>query len=474
MGLFDGINYSYSGGGGLLGSLLYPTQKTENIFATQRAQSLQEQNEEFERREQAQREADASRQGRMWSRAGQPMQQQFGAAATPFNFNGPGSMTSIDPAQLTGFPAPIQPTPFAPQMPAPVQFAPATVAQAPTTPQPQAVPAQVNDIAVGGYQMPRFGTVADFTPQQPTDASARSRLPAAAAPAAAMPDNSPGRFEAGLRGFTDNIQAGPIGALLGGLGGAITGRVAPSAQDVQRATYQAAIANGLDPNKALLVATNPKAFEAYSQQLFGPKNTPKSFEEAAVQEALANKGGSGSTALADAQKRFEANKIESEAAKKKATTIAEKQGELAVSLPDALARVEQSIKQIDELAAHPGKYWNTGAASIIPAIPGQAGADFNARVKQLKGGAFLEAYKQLRGTGSISEKEGAKAEAAIARLDQSTSEKDFDRSLSDIRQVLVEGYKRAQEMAGNQSPQSYQMPVGHSRTIGGVTIKRVN
>jgi hypothetical protein len=55
--------------------------------------------------------------------------------------------------------------------------------QQPSSPAPQAPVNQVQDANVGGYSMPRFGSVADYTPQPgPTDVSAQSRQPQMQAP----------------------------------------------------------------------------------------------------------------------------------------------------------------------------------------------------------------------------------------------------------------------------------------------------
>jgi len=69
----------------------------------------------------------------------------FNSGATPLPGMAPGILQSAQPQQ----------PPAAPEQP-PVN--------------------QVNDIGVGGYQMPRMGSVADYTPQaSPTDVSAQSR-----------------------------------------------------------------------------------------------------------------------------------------------------------------------------------------------------------------------------------------------------------------------------------------------------------
>lgn len=374
----------------------------------------------------------------------------------------------------TGAPA-FMPTPTLPQPQAP----------APVAPQPQLE----NPIAVGNYQMPRIGNPDQFVPQQ-------VNLPSAAT-------LTQGQFPSQSQMQSSNdlppaLQTpSPLTRLLNpnGLIAKLTGNdTRTQAQQNLTAQFnalrQALVQSGLSPqeaqSKAMVAILNPKAGEAIFTQAFGNKEPPKTVEEFAVRNAWEARNGmtprgiaaggqpGGPSGLPTTLADLEKYKTDQKAAEKRATTIAEKQGEAAAALPDTLARAEQTIKQIDELKNHPAKGYRTGMGSILPAVPGFKGVDFDERVAQMKGSAFLDAYKMLRGTGAISEKEGAKAEQAQARLSQAKDQKDFDQALDDLRSVVVSGYERAQKMAGEETVTPYQMPVGQSRSIGGVTIKRIN
>jgi hypothetical protein len=371
----------------------------------------------------------------------------------------------------------------------------------PTLPQAQAPapqPQLENPIAVGNYQMPRIGNPDQYVPQQamtpsnatPTQGQLQQPPQNGTQP---LPQNLPPALGGRPDGFFDRINTGLQsigngGSLIGALTGNRTDPQSVSQKNLTaqfQALHQALMQSGMPPqqaySKAMIAVLNPKAGEAIFSQAFGNKEPPKSVEEFAVRNAWEARNGmtprgaapgeSGMpTTLADLEKY----KLDQKAAEKRATTIAEKQGEAAASLPNTLARAEQTIKQIDELKGHPAKGYRTGMGSILPAVPGFKGVDFDERVKQIKGGAFLDAYKMLRGTGAISEAEGAKAEQAQARLSQAKDQKDFDQALDDLRSVVAAGYERAQKMAGEEKVTPYQMPVGQSRNIGGVTIKRVN
>lgn len=143
------------------------------------------------------------------------------------------------------------------------------------SPQPQqAAPTpppvnQVNDIGVGGYQMPRMGSVADYT-QQATDVSAQSRQPPQQVPQ--QPSQPQGLPPA----------LGGIGSALGRIGSPdgiiarLTGNDSRSvAQQNLKAQYDALVPI-VGPQKAMLAVMNPEAgktilAQALEKQQYGFK-----------------------------------------------------------------------------------------------------------------------------------------------------------------------------------------------------------
>lgn len=116
-----------------------------------------------------------------------------------------------------------------------------------------------------------------------------------------------------------------------------------------------------------------------------------------------------------------------------------------------VAAGQNTLKQIDEMLAHPG--FQSAVGSAIPGIdgaavpflrfvPGTDTADFSARLDQLKGGAFLEAFKSLKGGGAITEVEGKKAESAITRMSLAQSEKEFVQAANEYKQVVSDALNR--------------------------------
>ncbi len=144
---------------------------------------------------------------------------------------------------------------------APVQFsAGPTMQPLPTAqtvkPAPQPGGGDVNDALIGGYSMPRIGSVAEYTPQQapqggPTDVSAQSRQPA--------------QMQAPQQEQALPPALGGIGSTLGrafnpdGLISRLTGNDSRSvAQQNLKAQYQALVPL-VGQQKAMLAVLNPEA-----------------------------------------------------------------------------------------------------------------------------------------------------------------------------------------------------------------------
>lgn len=122
-----------------------------------------------------------------------------------------------------------------------------------------------------------------------------------------------------------------------------------------------------------------------------------------------------------------------------------------------------------EVKAQAGK--SIGFGSVLPTVPG-INSDFRARAEQLQGQAFLQAYNTLKGGGQITEIEGAKATAAIARLNKAQTPDEFYRALNDAKRTFGEIYQSARTRAarGAVIPQMQ----GASPSPVGPQIRRYN
>ena len=149
----------------------------------------------------------------------------------------------------------------------------------------------------------------------------------------------------------------------------------------------------------------------------------------------------------------------------------------AIALPGAIATGEEAIRKVDELVgAAPvknaeGKLISAGTkphagfgqavGAGIPGlkyIPGTSVTDFNKRLEEIQGGAFLQAFNTLKGGGSITEAEGTKATQAINRMSTAQSEKEFNLAAREYQDVLRNGIARAKAKAAGGGG----VPVGRS------------
>jgi hypothetical protein len=154
------------------------------------------------------------------------------------------------------------------------------------------------------------------------------------------------------------------------------------------------------------------------------------------------------------------------AAKAGGTETGKATAQAAIALPGAIATGEEAIRKVDELVgAAPvknaeGKLISAGTkphagfgqavGAGIPGlkyIPGTSVTDFNKRLEEIQGGAFLQAFNTLKGGGSITEAEGTKATQAINRMSTAQSEKEFNLAAREYQEVLRNGIARAKAKA---------------------------
>jgi len=97
-----------------------------------------------------------------------------------------------------------------------------------------------------------------------------------------------------------------------------------------------------------------------------------------------------------------------------------------------------------ETQPHPG-FQGVVGATLLPGarlVQGTSEADFDAMLEQVLGGAFLEAYERLKGTGQITEIEGKKATQAISRMGRAVSEAEFMQAAKEFRSALETAMER--------------------------------
>ncbi len=135
--------------------------------------------------------------------------------------------------------------------------------------------------------------------------------------------------------------------------------------------------------------------------------------------------------------------------------------EAELNYQTAIDTADQSLANIDAVINDPNLDLAIGVGGVLPAIPGTPQAGVVARIEQLQGTAFLQAFESLKGGGQITEVEGRKATQAIARLNRAQRREDFVTALNDLREIVSTARNRAARKLGGGSPAaSGQQPGG--------------
>lgn len=127
------------------------------------------------------------------------------------------------------------------------------------------------------------------------------------------------------------------------------------------------------------------------------------------------------------------------------------QGQREADAPATARQADLMLSAIDGVLNHPGREFGTGKSARFNIMPGTDGYDFQKRLDQLGGMAFLQAFESLKGGGQITEVEGKKATEAIARLDPMQSEEGFVKALQELRSIVEAARNRSQQQAGPQA-----------------------
>lgn len=119
------------------------------------------------------------------------------------------------------------------------------------------------------------------------------------------------------------------------------------------------------------------------------------------------------------------------------------------------------ISSIDGVLSDPAFNRSTGLLSFMQGIPGTESRRFGARMDQLQGQAFLQAFESLKGAGQITEIEGQKATQAIGRLDSSQRPEDLRAALEELKGILELGMQRPEGWANRDGASAGAPPGGN-------------
>lgn len=294
----------------------------------------------------------------------------------------------------------------------------------------------------------------------------------------------PARAHAGLNLPSYNPRSdvgGLVGSFLAGLSGHDYESLGAQQQkqDLSRfsanKTFQALTAKGLDADTAAAAVTNPDLLKSILPSLYGGGITDdvkeynfdmrQRLERGEDKSKLPTLGewmretrrtnqpikvdAGNEWVLVDPSTHAEIGRIpkalqEAAAAKERG----KQQGGAQAALPKVIESATNLLNEIDGLEKSTALNRSVGPLDQYrPSVTGGA-TDFDARLAQVKGQAFLQAYTGLRGGGAITEVEGQKATDAMARLSKAQNETDFRQALRDLKDVISRGVERARAMAG--------------------------
>ena len=122
--------------------------------------------------------------------------------------------------------------------------------------------------------------------------------------------------------------------------------------------------------------------------------------------------------------------------------------EREVAGESAIATFGRSIKTIDDIMAHPGFEAAVGAKGITSLLPGTPAQAVKAKIETLQSQTFLNEVEKMKGLGALTEREGAALSAAVGSLSTDMSEKDFKKTLNEIKNYFTDAQKRAAKKYG--------------------------
>lgn len=124
-------------------------------------------------------------------------------------------------------------------------------------------------------------------------------------------------------------------------------------------------------------------------------------------------------------------------------TFGQSTSQAQVALPGLQIQSQQALDAIRGLKNDPGFDRIFGLQGAFPNFPGGQAAGAQTKLDQVRGKTFLEAFESLKGAGQITEIEGAKAEQAIARLQQTQSPEDARQALDELEIIIMQGLEKA-------------------------------
>jgi polyhydroxyalkanoate synthesis regulator phasin len=147
-----------------------------------------------------------------------------------------------------------------------------------------------------------------------------------------------------------------------------------------------------------------------------------------------------------------------------------------MSFDERISTTDQMLSVVEELTSMEGFESAVGLSANLPTFRPST-ADFEIKLEQLKGQAFLEQFSKLKGAGAITEKEGTAAAAALTALSSDRalkmSEEQFLKELKTLQTVIKAAQERAKKgvVAADWGPKDSYVPPTEVKTT---TRRRFN
>jgi hypothetical protein len=193
----------------------------------------------------------------------------------------------------------------------------------------------------------------------------------------------------------------------------------------------------------------------------GAPSTPAAAPSATVQTATAPSVAPSLTTTAKPSARPFITPAQEAAVKEKATAIGKAEGEAVANLPKAESAAKDTLKTILEIDQHPGKAQAVGKSAmfLMQKLPFTEAGGFMTKLSQTKDKSFLQAFESLRGGGQITEVEGIKATNAINRLNNWTSEAEFQTALDELKEITYSALEKSYKQAGKPVPENFRSQI---------------
>ena len=152
------------------------------------------------------------------------------------------------------------------------------------------------------------------------------------------------------------------------------------------------------------------------------------------------------------------------------TSYGKNQGEALSTLPESLDTGQRTLRYIEEMVGsnalgtggnipqHGGLNAAIGTVDTWFPTVFPATKDFENRLEQVKGTAFLQAIQKLKGTGQITEVEGKAGTSAVTRMQNAGSEQEFINAAKEYYDIVETGLSRSKAAAGQGVQPSFQPP----------------